>query len=244
MNHRTRNTRSGGAVTASVAVCARLAIAGPPRPPSHRHDALRDAVTVGRRHGAPRRAFQAIADANGGNRAAGTPGHEASRTTSRSCSRRRLRHRRPGVHLRAHGLHRHVARAVARPRRTYTTASTTSRWTSPAPATSPPRSPRSTSTSAVTAHRRAAARTADFAGFPAGNIALIQRGSVHFSVKADNALGPGASGVIIFNQGNVVPGDDRLGLFGGTLDDRARDIPVVSAPFALGAEWATTPGLR
>ena len=58
---------------------------------------------------------------------------------------------------------------------------------------------------------------ADFAGFTAGNIALIQRGTCDFAVKADNAVAAGASGVIIFNQGNVVPGDDRLGLFGGTL---------------------------
>ena len=85
--------------------------------------------------------------------------------------------------------------------------------------------------------------TADFAGFPAGNIALIQRGTCNFSVKADNAAAAGAAGVIVFNQGNVVPGDDRLGLFGGTLDPPVRPIPVVSAPFALGAEWATTAGL-
>ena len=86
---------------------------------------------------------------------------------------------------------------------------------------------------------------ADFAGFPAGNIALIQRGSCDFSVKAANALAAGAAGVIIFNQGNVVPGDDRLGLFGGTLGSIiSEDLPVVSAPYALGAEWATTPGLE
>ena len=83
----------------------------------------------------------------------------------------------------------------------------------------------------------------DFAGFPAGNIALIQRGTCTFAVKADNATAAGASAVIIFNQGNDVPGDDRLGLFGGTLDPPVRTIPVVSAPFDLGAEWATTPGL-
>ncbi len=84
----------------------------------------------------------------------------------------------------------------------------------------------------------------DFIGFPAGNIALIQRGTCAFAVKADNAAAAGAAGVIVFNQGNVVPDDDRLGLFGGTLDPPVRDIPVVSAPYALGAEWATTEGLE
>lgn len=86
--------------------------------------------------------------------------------------------------------------------------------------------------------------TADFAGFPRGNIALIQRGTCAFAVKADNAAAAGASGVIIFNQGNVVPGDDRLGLFAGTLDPPVRRIPVVSVSFAQGQTWATTAGLR
>ncbi len=84
----------------------------------------------------------------------------------------------------------------------------------------------------------------DFDGFTPGDIALIQRGSCDFSVKADNAAAAGAVGVIIFNQGNVDPGEDRLGLFGGTLNEPVRTIPVVSAPYALGAEWATTDGLE
>ena len=42
----------------------------------------------------------------------------------------------------------------------------------------------------------------DFAGFPAGNIALIQRGTCTFAVKAENAFAAGALAVIIFNQGN------------------------------------------
>ena len=42
----------------------------------------------------------------------------------------------------------------------------------------------------------------DFAGFTAGNIALLQRGSCSFALKAMNAEAAGASAVIIFNQGN------------------------------------------
>jgi Zn-dependent M28 family amino/carboxypeptidase len=88
----------------------------------------------------------------------------------------------------------------------------------------------------------------DFAGFTAGSIALIQRGSCDFSVKAVNALAAGAVGVIIFNQGNENPDDDRFGVFGGTLSsaDWAGDdtpVPVVSTSFDQGAEWATTAGL-
>jgi Zn-dependent M28 family amino/carboxypeptidase len=84
----------------------------------------------------------------------------------------------------------------------------------------------------------------DFAGFMPGNIALIQRGTCTFRVKVDNAAAFGASGVIIFNQGNVVPGDDRLGLFGGTLDLPQAAIPVVSTSYATGAELAGLSGVR
>ena len=72
---------------------------------------------------------------------------------------------------------------------------------------------------------------ADFAGFPAGNIALIQRGSCTFAIKAQNAEAAGAAGVIIFNQGNT-PG--REGPFGGTLSGAVVNVPVVSAAFAAG----------
>ena len=84
----------------------------------------------------------------------------------------------------------------------------------------------------------------DFAGFTPGNIALIQRGTCTFRIKADNAAAAGAAGVIIFNQGNVVEGDDRLGLFGGTLDLPQAEIPVVSTSYATGAELAGLSGVR
>ena len=75
---------------------------------------------------------------------------------------------------------------------------------------------------------------ADFAGLdfsgPA-DIALIQRGTCNFSVKALNAEAAGAEAVIIFNQGND-PG--REGLIVGTLGDAGVGIPVVGASFAAG----------
>ena len=43
----------------------------------------------------------------------------------------------------------------------------------------------------------------DFAGFPAGAIALIQRGGCSFALKAHNAEAAGAAAVIVFNQGNT-----------------------------------------
>src|SRR5919112_5608278 len=76
----------------------------------------------------------------------------------------------------------------------------------------------------------------DFADFQEGNIALIQRGSCDFRVKVENAEAAGAAGVVIFNEGNQVPDDDRVGLLFGTLDPPQVDIPVVGTTFAVGEE--------
>ena len=51
---------------------------------------------------------------------------------------------------------------------------------------------------------------ADFAGFPAGAVALVQRGTCGFNVKVLNAQAAGASAVIVMNEGQ--PG--RTGLVG------------------------------
>lgn len=86
--------------------------------------------------------------------------------------------------------------------------------------------------------------TGDFAAFPKGNIALIQRGTCTFRIKVDNAVAAGAAGVIIFNQGNVVPDEDRTLMFGGTLGPLRPVIPVVSTSFGTGAELASLPNVR
>lgn len=81
----------------------------------------------------------------------------------------------------------------------------------------------------------------DFAAFPAGNIALLQRGACTFQLKAENAADAGAVGVIVFNQGNA-PG--RFGLDNVTLSaSYVGGIPVLFATYDRGAEWAGTPSL-
>jgi Zn-dependent M28 family amino/carboxypeptidase len=75
----------------------------------------------------------------------------------------------------------------------------------------------------------------DFAGFPAGNIALVQRGTCTFADKAQNAQAAGASAVIIFNQGNTPA---REGVIIGTLAPFVANIPVVGASFADGEALA------
>jgi hypothetical protein len=80
----------------------------------------------------------------------------------------------------------------------------------------------------------------DFAGLDfsgPSDIALIQRGACFFSTKAANAEAAGAEAVIILNQGNS---PDRLGLIVGTAaafpdgSPSNLTIPVVGASFAQG----------
>jgi Zn-dependent M28 family amino/carboxypeptidase len=76
---------------------------------------------------------------------------------------------------------------------------------------------------------------ADFADFDAGNIALIQRGTCDFSVKAANAFDAGAVGVVIFNEGQ----EGRTETLNPTLGDAFSDpIPVVGTSFEIGNELA------
>ena len=71
---------------------------------------------------------------------------------------------------------------------------------------------------------------ADFTGFVPGRIALVQRGTCSFALKAQNAEAAGADGVIIFNEGQ--PG--RTDVIFGTLGAPGSTIPVVGASFDLG----------
>ncbi len=79
-------------------------------------------------------------------------------------------------------------------------------------------------------------QAADFVGFPAGNIALIRRGSCAFAVKATNASNAGAVGVIIYNN--------AAGAINGTLGNGfTLNIGVTSVTQAVGQQLAATPGL-
>jgi len=78
----------------------------------------------------------------------------------------------------------------------------------------------------------------DFAGFPVGRIALIQRGTCSFEFKILNAAAAGAAGVLIFNEGQ--PG--RMEPFEVSLGALA-PLPAVFTSFAVGLElyqaWQT-----
>jgi Zn-dependent M28 family amino/carboxypeptidase len=80
-----------------------------------------------------------------------------------------------------------------------------------------------------------ACEAADFAGFTAGNIAFAQRGFCSFAQKAANAEAAGASALIVTNQGTTTP-EDRTGMFFGTLGAPGTAIPVVSMHWLDGLE--------
>ena len=71
---------------------------------------------------------------------------------------------------------------------------------------------------------------ADFAGFPAGSIALIQRGTCTFAQKVINAEAAGAVGVLIFNEGQI----GRTDVIVGTLLPSTANIVVFGTSFAVG----------
>lgn len=197
------------------------------------HKKLRECVTLEgvREHQA---AFQEIADANGGTRAALTPGYDASVAYVKETLEA------AGYEVQLDPFDLIVIPASLQQTAPVTATYETGAYTGSGVGTVsgnvlpvdinlvPPRD----STSGCEA--------SDFAGLDfsgPNDIALIQRGTCFFAVKAANAQAAGAEAVIIFNQGNT---PDREGLFIGdasTLPDGTPSnvtIPVVGASFADG----------
>lgn len=75
---------------------------------------------------------------------------------------------------------------------------------------------------------------ADFSAFTDGGIAVLQRGTCTFLVKAQNAEAAGATGVVIYNAG-VEDVEEPLN---GTLGEPGIGIPVVGLPSGVGEELA------
>lgn len=172
-------------------------------------------------------AFQAIADANGGTRVSGSPGYDESADYVANL-------------LSAAG---YAVELQEFQFQTFITLSPTLlEQVAPPPAGPIANSIMSYSGSGdVTAPVSTLAvitgcNAADFAGFPAGNIALISRGACTFAIKAANAYNAGAPGVVIYNN--------APGVLNGTLGNAfTLDIPVTSVTQAVGQQLAATPGL-
>ncbi len=79
----------------------------------------------------------------------------------------------------------------------------------------------------------------DFADFPAGAVALLQRGTCEFGLKARLASEAGASAAVIYNEGT--PGDPaRNELLFPTLGDHVVPIPTVGVSYEFGRSLVGT----
>ena len=79
---------------------------------------------------------------------------------------------------------------------------------------------------------------ADFAGMAAGSVALVQRGTCGFALKALNAQAAGAAAVIVMNEGQ----EGRTGLLNMIGDATGLTIPAVFTTFDAGFDLASTAG--
>jgi Zn-dependent M28 family amino/carboxypeptidase len=227
---------------------AGLAEAGPAGCESRNNNTIQkllECVTVEgvREHQA---ALQAIADANGGNRFAGLPGHDAS--VDYVVDRLQAAGYDPVVQA-----FDYLAFTVIGPSDLRQTAPGQVTYVQGVDFGVIDQSDPGDVSAAVTAvdlqlglgnTSTSGCEAADFAGFPAGNIALLQRGTCTFELKAENAAAAGAVGIVIFNQGNTAA-PDRQGIPAVTLTaNNTSGIPVLGTTYALGATLAGTPGLR
>ncbi len=181
--------------------------------------------------------FQTIADANGGNRAAGFPGFDASANYVA------WRLQKAGWDVERQSFEFDVFfqdeptvfEQISPDAATYVedTDYSTMEFSGSGDVTGelvaidlqvpPPAEPGSTS----------GCEAADFVGSGvAGEIALMQRGSCDFRVKVDNAAAAGAAGAVIFNEGQ--PG--RTDVVFGTLGGPNAAIPAVDTSFDLGVD--------
>jgi Zn-dependent M28 family amino/carboxypeptidase len=191
-------------------------------------------------------ALQAIADDNDGTRVAGSEGYEEST----EYVEQRLRAAGYRVTRQSFKFHAfselgpHTLQQVSPNTVTYvqdtdfdvTPQSEPGEVTAPVTAVDLQLGPGNTSTSGC--------ETGDFANFPAGNIALIQRGTCTFELKGENAAAAGAVGVLFFNQGNNPADPTRMGIPAVTLGDGyTGGIPALNMTYQLGADLSMLSGL-
>jgi len=183
------------------------------------------------------RRFQAIADEHGGNRAAGTPGYDASA----AYVARKLRGAGYEVTVQSFELPFFEEVEPARLERTDPAAAEYVRgedfvlmqYSGGGEATTRVR-PVDAGPDASTSGCEAE----DFAGFPEGDIALLRRGACTFGRKAANAEEAGAAAAVIFNDG----GPGRTAVLRGTLGGPGVGIPVLGASSEVGEELLDAAG--
>ena len=211
----------------------------PPSPAPDLSSDLREAVTVeGIVEHASR--FQAIADEHGGNRAAGTPGYDASADYVAN----RLRQAGYEVTVQRFEFPTSAATLDAELRETGTAGA---REFEPTADFAPMERTSGGGVRAPLQPVDAGSPTSgcemeDFDGFQGGNVALLRRGTCTFGIKARNAEEAGASAAVVFNAGEPA-GKVLL----GSLDGSRVGIPVVGTSAAVGEDLlarAGSSGLR
>jgi Zn-dependent M28 family amino/carboxypeptidase len=232
--HRSRQMLAAAAVLVAVLVLVATAAGNPGL---QRSEKLRAAVTLEgvRAHQA---ALQAIADANDGTRASGTSGYDAS--VAYVVARMQAAGYQVSTQTFDFGYFEELAdpelEQISPNPKTYAVGddfltmefSPTGETTASVQAVDTTLTPSDTGTSGCEA--------ADFAGFVAGRIALIQRGTCTYELKSQNAQAAGATGVVIFNRGT--PGfTDAVN---GTLGQPGVGIPVVGASWDTGTDLFST----
>ncbi|MFC4113197.1 M28 family metallopeptidase [Nonomuraea zeae] len=240
-----------GAITAAAVALAPLAFTGTAsaHPGHHPGDnAVRKLVkdVSGKNVKKHLQALQAIAKANGGTRVSGTPGFDASR----DYVARKLRSAGYDVTIQPFEftfdgyITPPVLKQNSPVAKTYTygffsdyvamgdsPAGTATGTIQPVDLVLPPGPAANTSTSGCEA--------SDFAGFVAGSVALMQRGTCNFRVKVDNAMAAGASAAIVFNEGQA--GRTEVDL-NPVLGGPGVTIPSFFTRFAVGQELASAAG--
>lgn len=179
-------------------------------------------------------AFQAIAEANQGTRASGTPGYDAS--VDYVVERLEAAGYSPTVQAFDFPFFRELTDPTLQQRSpddvTYKTPDDFSTMTYSGSGTAEGEVVAVDTDGTASATSTSGCEMSDFANFPAGAVALMQRGTCPFGQKAANAEEAKASGAIIFNGGT----EGRTDSYGGTLGGPGFGIPVVGSSFALGQD--------
>ena len=172
--------------------------------------------------------FQAIANANNGNRASGTSGYRGS--VDYVVGRLRAAGYAPRVQTFAFPFFQEVSPATvsAGGRQLAAEDVAVMTYSGSGTVTAPVQAVGTTGEKGVST---SGCEAGDFADFVPGNIALLQRGTCAFGVKVANAAAAGASAVLIFNTG--LPGAE--GAVAGTLGEPGvTTVPVVGLSYAAG----------
>jgi len=214
------------------ALLALTTLGSPIDPPSiatrNMSSALREAVTPEGIIGHERR-LQVIAEQNGGNRAAGTPGYD----TSAEYVARTLRKAGYRVTIQKFELSDHWETATASLRLTSPEAREYTEGADFVPMAYSGSGKVTGEVIPVDVAGRSTSsgcEAADFDGFRKDSVALIRRGACTFGQKAGNAEAAGASAVLIFDE------SPSSGVFSGTLGRPGTGIPVLGTSFTVGDE--------